>query len=234
MTPLRRSLLPVLAFLLLAIARPALAQTEGILPTDQYTSEKAKRLATTHAEVLRDLNTTIYHCLPWLEVYRGSIGFFKPKHLSVDDRYLSVRTFVEQEPSADFARLGADQRASAMFSRYVGHLLRRMTRDRAVLSDPDIAGFTVIVEWVKQGGAINGRAVHETIAVFIDKPLARAYLERRVDTAGIAARARVIGFDGETALGEIKLAAWDDDFATRFQVKDYKTPAGLDCRMTAK
>lgn len=230
----QRSLLPVLSFVLLGLARPAIAQTEAILPLDQYTSEKAKRLATTHAAALSDLSAKIYHCLPWLEVHPRSIGFFKPKYLTTDDRYLSVRAFVEQEPSPAFAKLTSEQRAAAMFSRYVGHLLRRMARDRALARDADLAGFTVIVEWVKQGGAINGRPVHETIAVFVEKPLAMEYLAGRIRAGDVATRARVLAFDGETALGEVRLAAWDDDFAATFQVKDYKVPDGLDCSATAK
>jgi hypothetical protein len=229
-----RSLLPVLGFVLLGIARPAIAQSDAILPIDQYTSEKAKHLATTHAAALTDLNAKVYHCLPWLEIYPRSIGFFKPKYLTADDRYLSLRVFVEQEPSAAFAKLTPEERAAAMFSRYVGHMLRRMTRDRSLVTDPDLAGFTVIVEWVKQGGAINGRPVHETIAVFVEKSLALQYLGGRVHAAEVARRAHVLAFDGETALGEITLAAWDDDFATTFQVKDYKVPDGLDCSASAR
>src|SRR5688572_20145192 len=120
----------------LALAAPALAQSELVLPTDQYSSAKARRLATHHAPALRDLGTSLYHCLPWLEIHRGSIGFFKPKHVSTDERYLSVRAFVEQEASASFTRLAPEQRAAAMFSRYVGHLMRRMAVSRALVDDP--------------------------------------------------------------------------------------------------
>lgn len=223
-----RSLVVVLV---LAVAAPALAQSELVMSPDQYSSAKARRLATHHASALRDLSTNLYHCLPWLEIQRGSIGFFKPKHVSTDERYLSVRAFVEQEASASFTRLAPEQRASAMFSRYVGHLVRRMAVSRALVDDPELAGFTVIVEWVKPSASINGRQVHETIAAFVDKPVALGYLAGRIGTAELAQRTRVLAFDGETALGEVRLAAWDDDFAATYQLQNYRMPSGLDCRV---
>lgn len=117
--------------LVVVLARPAIAQFELVLPPQQYSSEKAKRLAATHRAALDDLSMALYHCLPWLEIQRGSIGFFKPNHATTDDRYLSVRAFVEQEASLSFGRLGHEQRAAAMFSRYVGHLTGRGARRRA-------------------------------------------------------------------------------------------------------
>ena len=220
--------------MIITLARPAGAQTELVLQPQHYSSEKAKRLATTHRAALEELSTSLYHCLPWLEIQRGSIGFFKPKHASSDDRYLSVRAFVEQEASTSFARLGHEQRAAAMFSRYVGHLLQRMTANKTLVDDPDLAGFTTIIEWVKPNASVNGRAVHETIAVFVDKAVAVPYLIGRVSGGDLAKRSRVLGFDGESALGELRLTAWDDDFASTFQVRNYKTPSGLDCRLTTR
>jgi hypothetical protein len=217
-----------------SLVRSAGAQTDLVLQPHHYSSEKAKRLATTHRVALEEISQSLYHCLPWLEIQRGSIGFFKPKHATTDDRYLSVRAFIEQEASASFARLGHEQRAAAMFSRYVGHLLQRMTGNRALVGDPDLAGFTTIIEWVKPNASVNGRAVHETIAVFIDKAVAMPYLAGRASGGDLAKRARVLGFDGETALGELRLVAWDDDFASTFQVRNYRVPSGLDCRLTTR
>jgi hypothetical protein len=223
-------MVPILAVLMLVTAAPASSASDLVLPAEQYSSDKAKRLAATHADALRELATTVYNCLPWLEVRRHSIGFFKPKHVRIDDRYLSVRVYVEQEPSTTFAQLARDERAAAMFSRYVGDLLRRMGRSPALLGDPDLAGFSVIVEWVKQGGSVNGRPVHETIAVFVERRVAADYVAGRIGASDVARRARVLGFDGETPVGEMLLAAWDDDFVTRFQVKGYQPPAGFECR----
>jgi hypothetical protein len=106
-----------------------------------------------------------------------------------------------------------------------------MAQSRALLSDADVAGFTVIVEWLKQGGMANGRPVHETIAVFLDKRVATEYLAGRIGARDLGRRARVLAFDGETPLGPLALATWDDDFAATYQVKGYETPNGLDCRI---
>jgi hypothetical protein len=221
----------LLLLLLLATTRAGVAQSDLIVPVEQYSSERAKGLATVHAAALRDIATTFYYCLPWLEVQRGSIGFFKPKAATRDDRYLSIRVYVEQEPSAAFAHLSSHERAGAMFSRYVGPVLRRLARDRALVDDADLAGFTVIVEWVKPGGTIQGRPVHETIAAFMDKPLALQYVGGRLGAGELAHRSRVQAFDGETAQGEITFAAWDDDFLATYRAKNYTPPGGVDCRI---
>src|SRR5688572_30395632 len=67
----------VLAVVPSALAAPT--DDTRVLAIDQYTSEKARRLATTHARALQELNASVYHCLPWLEIHKQSIGFFKPK-----------------------------------------------------------------------------------------------------------------------------------------------------------
>ena len=49
-----------------------------------------------------------------------------------------------------------------------------MTKDPAILADPAVDGFTVILEWMKQVPRATGeRPIHETIAVFVDKDAAR-------------------------------------------------------------
>ena len=45
----------------------------------------------------------------------------------------------------------------------------------------------------------------------------------------LARRARVFGFDGDTALGVLALAAWDDDFVATFKPKNYLLAAGVTC-----
>src|SRR5439155_22354739 len=88
----RSSPLGILAFPLLPTG-PALAATanDRILPVDQYASEKGRQLAVTPAAARRDIDAYLYHCLPWVEVQKQSIGFFKPKQATGDARYLSVR-----------------------------------------------------------------------------------------------------------------------------------------------
>lgn len=225
-----RSAIPILAALMLTTAQPASSASDMVLPAELYSTEKAKRLATAHTGALHELGATVYHCLPWLEVRRHSIGFFKPKHVTTDDRYLSVRVYVEQEVSAHFGQLTPQERAAAMFSRYVGHLLRRMGKSGALLDDVDLAGFSVVVEWVKPGARIDGRPVHETIAVFVERRVAAQYVAGRIGARDVAKQARVLGFDGETPLGDMKLAAWDDEFASTHQVKGYQAPPGFECR----
>lgn len=215
------------AFAGAALAAPA---EDRILGVEQYTSEKARRLARTFDHTLRDLNAEIYHCMPWVEVQKQTIGFFHPKHLASDERYLSIRLYIEQDPSPQFARLTVEDRASGMFSRYVGPILRRMTQDRNVLTDPAVDGFTIILEWLKQvPTSRDARPIHETIAVFIQRPLALEYVAGRATIPDLAAQGRVLGFDGETALGALTLAAWDDNFVATYKVANYQLERGVTC-----
>jgi hypothetical protein len=219
-----------LACLMSAGRADAQVPEDRLLPLDQYTSEKARTLGATHRQALRALNATIYHCMPWVETQKHSIGFFKPKHLTTDDRYLSLRIYIEQDASADFARLRVEERASAMFSRYVGPMLRRMTKDPAVPADAAVDGFTVILEWMKQVPRDSGdRPVHETIAVFVEKPVALDYLAGTIPITEVAAKARVLGFDGETALGPMRLGVWEDKFVSTFKVSNYVLEPGVTC-----
>ena len=211
-------------------AADAAPAEDRLLPVDQYTSDKARTLGAAHREALRALNAHIYHCMPWVELQKYSIGFFRPKGATADDRYLALRIYIEQDPSAEFARFRVEERASAMFSRYVGPLLRRMTRDPAILADPAVDGFTVILEWMKQVPRASGeRPIHETIAIFIEKGVARDYLEGAIPITEVATKARLMAFDGETALGPLRLAVWEDKFVTTFKVSNYVLEPGVTC-----
>lgn len=229
-----RRILALALLLTLALALLALAASpseDRILPADQYTSEKARRLATTHAQALRELNAGVYHCLPWLEVHKHSIGFFKPKGAVQDERYLAMRVLIEQDPSPKFAAMRVEERGSAMFSRYVGPLLRRMAANRAVVADSNLDGFTVILEWQKQAARVNGdRPVHETVAVFIRKAVAAEYLAGRASIGQLADGSRALAWDGETALGQLRLTAWDDNFVATYKVANYEVDKGVTCR----
>jgi hypothetical protein len=210
-----------------AIAAPP---SDRVLPANQYTTDKARALGAAHSAALEDLNAGIYHCWPWVEVQKSSIGFYRPKNVQQDDRYLSVRIYIEQEPSPAFAKLRFEERAAAMFSRYTGPLLRRMAKNPALVADQKLDGFTTILEWMKPAPPVGGRPVHETIAVFIDKAAAVDYLGGRSDIKGLTAKARVIGFDGETPLGTIMLGpTFDDNFVFTFKVANYKLDPGVSC-----
>jgi hypothetical protein len=204
--------------------------TDRVLPVDQYTTDKSRRLGATHVRALQELNAGIYHCWPWVDVQKGWIGFYRPRGAQQDDRYLSVHIYIEQDPSPAFGQLPFEHRAAAMVSRYVGPLLKRMTRDAALTNDPSLDGFTAFLEWRKQAPAVNGRPVHETVVVFMDKASALEYLAGRSDIRMLTSRARVLGFDGETALGTVKLApTFDDNFVSTYKVQNYQLEAGVMC-----
>ena len=204
---------------------------DRVLPVDSYTSEKGRTLARTYAGALQKLNAQIYHCMPWVEVQKQSIGFFKPKNATQDDRYLSIRIFVEQEPSPQFASLAVEERASSMFSRYVGPLIRRMAAYVPPTGDPSLDGFTVIVEWVKQQAAGGSdRPIHETIAVFVDRATALEYLGGSVAARELATRARVMAWDGTSSLGALNVSAWEDNFVSTYKVQNYQLEKGVTCQ----
>jgi hypothetical protein len=220
----------VLACVMSAGRAAAAPPEDRLLPVELYTSDKARTLGATHREALRALNAGIYHCMPWVEIQKHSIGFFKPKHVTVDDRYLAIRIYIEQDPSPEFARFRVEERASAMFSRYVGPLLRRMTKSPAVAADATLDGFTIILEWMKQIPRAPGdRPIHETIAIFIEKAVAVDYLAGALPITEVAAKARVLGFDGETALGPLRVAVWEDNFVSTFKVSNYVLEPGVTC-----
>ena len=227
-----RSLVAVTLALVVLAAGPAGAAppTDRVLPIDQYTTEKGRALAAAHVGALQELNAGLYHCWPWVEVQKASIGFYRPKNAQQDERYLSTRIYIEQDASPAFGRLRFEERATAMFSRYVGPLLRRMTKNPSVASDAKLDGFTTILEWMKPAPPINGRPVHETIAVFIDKTAALEYLSGQIDIKALTSRARVLGFDGQTPLGTVTLGpTWDDNFVSTFKVANYVLEPGVVC-----
>jgi hypothetical protein len=230
---LRRGLAAVTLVSLALSSGPATAAAPSdasVLPPEQHTSDKGRKLATTYVGALRDLSARIYHCMPWVEVPKNGIGFYKPKHLDGDARYFSVKMYIDQQPSPEFAAFTIEERASRMFSRYVGAMLRRMARPQTLLTESALDGFTVILEWLKQAPtAPGGRPIHETIAVFLDRPTVIDYLGGRVPSRDLATRSRILGWDGATALGPLKLNSWDDDFVSTFKMANYQVAPGVSC-----
>src|SRR5947209_8758674 len=209
---------------------PAAPSDDSVLPADLHTSEKGKRLASRYTPALREMSAKIYHCMPWVEVKRNGIGFYKPKHLEGDVRYLSINLYIDQQPSPEFAAYSIEERASRMFSRYTGPMVRRMAATPGLLSDTSLAGFSVILEWLKQVPTTpNGRPVHETIASFLERAAAADYLAGRVPARELAARTRILAWDGETSLGPIRLTSWDDDFVATYKVANYQLAPGVSC-----
>jgi hypothetical protein len=230
MTTQRIASILVVVLLLATGAASAAPSEDRILALDRYTSDKGRALGNTYGATLKQINTSIYHCMPWLEVPKEGIGFYKPRDASKDDRYLSLRVYIEQEPSTQFAALPMEQRASSMFSRYTGPLSRRLSGNGAMVNDSSLDGFTVILEWLKETPMSGGRPVHETIAVFIDKATALEYLQGMVKGPELAERARVYGWDGETPLGRLRLASWDDNFVATYKVANYQLAPGVSCQ----
>lgn len=229
---LRRGLAAVTLVAIALAGSPATAAPSdaSVLPAEQHTSDKGRRLAGTYADALRELSARIYHCMPWVEVRKNGIGFYKPKHLQGDARYLSVHLYVDQQPSPEFSGFSVEERASRMFSRYVAAMLRRMARPPALLTDSSLDGFTVILEWLKQPPATpSGRPVHETIAVFLDRATVTEFIGGRLASRDLAVRARVLAWDGATALGALRLNGWEDDFVSTYKVSNYQLAPGVAC-----
>lgn len=224
--------LPLL-FTLGGVGRGAAAPPESaLLPLDQYTSEKGRELGRKYAEELRALASGIYYCIPWLEVQEHSLGFYRPKHLGAgDSRYLSMRVFIEQDASPDFARLTVANQAAAMYARYVAALLKRMARSQALTADPGVEGFTIILEWLKQSArAASDRPIHETVAVFIDKASALDFLAGRIAPRALADRAQIRLWDGETSLENLRLTRLvEDDFVSTYKMKNYQPDPRVTC-----
>jgi hypothetical protein len=211
-----------------AVAAPS---DEALVPVEKYTSEKGRALAQKYSQELRALSSGIYHCIPWVEIEKESIGFQRPRHLQNGDvRYLSLRIFVEQDPSPAFARMTMRERASAMYSRYVGPLLVRMAKSQPLTSDASVDGFTIILDWLKQWvGPASDRPVHETIAVFIEKAAAVDFLSGKAAARDLSERAQILGWDGDTPLGPLKVTHHADDFVATYKVKNYQLEAGVSC-----
>jgi len=209
-------------------ASAAEAPADRVLQTDRYTSDRGKTLGQRYQGTLKSLNAKVYHCMPWIDVKTEGIGFYKPKHLDGDIRYLSLNVVVDQHPSAEFSRLAVQDRVSSMFSRYVPHLLRSMaTAD--LLNEPLVEGFTVIVSWLKIEPPAGQPPVFETAAAFVPKALATDYLRGRANVGQLAGGVHVLAWDGDTKLGAMKPKAWADDFVLTYKVAGYTPDPRVTC-----
>ena len=204
------------------------APADRVLQPDRYTSDRGRALGQKYQGTLRDLNAKIYHCMPWLDVKPEGIGFYKPKHLDGDIRYLSLNVTVDQQPAAEFTRLAVQDRVSSMFSRYVPHLLRSMATND-LLKEPTLDGFTVIASWLKAEPTSGQPPVMETAAAFMPKALVTDFLRGRASLAQLAEGAHVIAWDGETKLGNVKAKAWADDFVLTYKVAGYTPDPQVTC-----
>ena len=214
--------------LIFVIPVPAAAD-DAIMAIDQYKTPKARTLATTYQPVLQQVREEIYHCMPWVGVQKAGIGFRQPKGAVEDDRYLSVWIVIDQEEDARFAALPAERRASAMFSRYGTDLLRRMASHQALVADPNVQGFSVVLSWLKPGTGGAVQPVNETLAFFVDKQTTMGYLAKRVPASELTRRAKFSLFDGVQDMGRLPLEVWEDSFVRTYKVANYEAPKGQRC-----
>lgn len=205
------------------------AADDAILSIDQYKTAKARTLATTHQPLLKQMREEIYHCMPWVGVQKAGIGFRQPKGAVEDDRYLSVWIVIDQDEDARFAALPPERRASAMFSRYGTDLLRRMATLGPLVSDPNVQGYSVVLSWLKPGTSNGGQPVNETLALFVDKQTALAFLGKRVSASEFTRRAKFSVFDGVQDMGRLPLEVWEDSFVRTYKVANYEAPKGQRC-----
>ncbi|HEY7539658.1 MAG TPA: hypothetical protein VIF11_05920 [Methylomirabilota bacterium] len=210
-------------------ASAAEAPADRVLSPDRYTSDKGRALGQKYQGTLRDLNAKVFTCMPWLDVKTEGIGFYKPKHIDGDVRYLSLNVNVDQQPAPEFTKLSVQDRVSSMFSRYVPHLLRSMATND-MLKDPNVEGFTVITSWLKADPASGQPAVMETSASFVPKSIAVDFLRGKATVAQLAEGSHVIAWDGETKLGQVKAKAWADDFVLTYKVAGYTPDPKVSCR----
>lgn len=184
---------------------------EAILPIEQYTTDKARSLASRYRAQLRGLYEKIDRCYPWIEIVKGGLGFRKPKGVKADDRYLSLWVWVDQQITPAFASAPADKRASAMFQRYGVELLRSLSSQKPLSADPGLAGFAVVLQWVKPNGPPRQAQtdVLETLALFADKETTSSFLEQKVSPAEFVSKALIFGFDGKQELGRLPIELAD-------------------------
>jgi hypothetical protein len=211
-----------------AVAAFAVPADDAIVPLDQYTTAKARALATTYRPQLQDLYWHLYRCVPWVEVQRGGLGFRSPKGAAADERFLALWIWIEQADDAAFAAMRPEQRASAMFSRYGIPLLRRLADVPGVAGDARVDGFGIVLSWIRPG---SGRPLtNETLVAFVDRPTALELAARVLPAAGLLRRARLSLFDGTTELAPpAELEVWEDPFLGTFKLKDHIPPPGANC-----
>ena len=218
-----RSLLIALVLVGVAGGAAAAPPEEAIVALDKYTTEKARTLATTFTPQLRQIYNRVYHCRPWLDVRKGGLGFTRAVGQPGDDRFLNIWVWVEQEITPEFAGLGsAARRASAMFSRHGVDLLRHLAADARVFGDPALAGYSVILTWLKPEGRVGNKETAETLGVFADKSAVQAFLAKQISAREFVEKATIVAFDGKDRLGQLPLEVWEDNFATTFKLKNYE------------
>jgi hypothetical protein len=216
----------------LSLGRPATGVAgpeDALTPIDQYTTAKAKGLATTYQSQLMQFSDYVYHCLPWIGVVKNGIGFRQPLGAGADDRYLSVWISIDQNTDGAFAALPLNSRVSAMFSRYGVDMLRRMAQLGGVASDADVRGFSVVLSWLKPGSSGSKTPLMESLALFVDTPTLTEFLAKRLPASEFTGRATFNVFEGKERVGRVPLDVWEDNFNSTFKLPKYVLAPGKKC-----
>jgi hypothetical protein len=78
--------------------------------------------------------------------------------------------------------------------------------------------------------ASGDRPVHETMAVFVDRAAVLEFLDGTLPPRELASRAKVMAWDGATALGPLSVSAWEDNFVSTYKVQNYQMEKGVTCQ----
>ena len=206
------------------------APEDAITPIDQYTTAKARALATAYQSQLLQFSDYVYHCLPWIGVVKNGIGFRQPLGAEADDRYLSIWISIDQNTDGPFGQLPLNARVSAMFSRYGVDMLRRMTQLGGIASDANVQGFSVVLSWLKPATSGGGKTpLMESLALFIDKPSLAEFLAKRLSAPEFTSRAVFNVFEGKERVGRVPLDVWEDNFNSTFKLPNYVLAPGKKC-----
>jgi len=229
--PGRRIAVALALLAALAGAARAAPPEETILPPEAYKSDAARSLAAAYAAQLRQIYDNVYHCLPWLHIGKHGLGFRRPRATDRDGHYLSIWVWVDQISNPEFAAMPVARRASAMFSRHGVDLLRRLLSHAPLAPEPRVAGYAVVLSWLKPDGTAGpaGQGVAETLAVFADTASVQGFFALSMTPAQFVERALVTSFDGKRELGRLALEIWEDSFATTFKLKDYTPDPAQRC-----
>jgi len=162
---------------------------------------------------------------------RNGIGFYKPKHLEGDYRYLFDQPVHRiSKPSPEFASFTVEERASRMFSATSARCSSGWRGRRRSSPTRILDGFTVILD----AGSRRRRrpaAARCTNDCRVPRAYHRLdYIGGRLPAAGSPPRGRaVLAWDGETALGPTRVSSWDDDFVSTYKVSNYQLAPGVSC-----
>jgi hypothetical protein len=108
-------------------------------------------------------------------------------------------------------------------------MLRRMTQIPGVMADPNVYGFSVVLNWLKPGSGTSSQPVSETIAMFVDKATLAEFLDHRLPTPEFVERAKFNVYEGKNLVGRVPLEIWEDNFNSTYKLKNYELAKGQKC-----